>query len=72
MSPTKSDTERHLTPKNVADQLGLHHRTVLSLIDSGAFPNAINLGGSGRGRRYRIPKADVARFLASRRVDQPT
>lgn len=57
-----------LKTHEVAAQLRCHRRTVLDLIQAGAFPNVIGNGFIGRGARYLVPQADVDQYLASRKV----
>ena len=65
--PTKKP-DPLLSAKEVADQLGLSHRNVLSRLAAGEFPNAINKGSEGRGRHYAIPQSAVDNWLEQRRV----
>lgn len=54
--------------KDIADQLGIHYLTAVRLVADGKFPNAINIGGDGTSRRYRIPQSDVDVYRDSLRV----
>lgn len=65
--PTKKP-DPMLTAKEVAEQLGVTYLKVLNLINAGEFPNAINTGGEGNGRRYGIPQSDVHNWRESRKV----
>lgn len=61
-------TGRYLTPHDIAKTLQIGHIYVLDLIHAGAFPNVVNVGGEGRGARYRIPPTDLELFIKARRV----
>lgn len=69
-SPGIRSKEEWLTPKEVAAIIRCHHYKVLTMIggDTPAFPNAINTGSVGHGKRYLVPRSDVDRYLTSRRV----
>ncbi|GAA1437848.1 hypothetical protein GCM10009616_40310 [Microlunatus lacustris] len=68
MPQTSLPSSSLLKPSEVATQIRAHHRTVLDLIQAGAFPNVIGNGFVGRGARYLVPQADVDQYLASRKV----
>lgn len=54
-----------MTPKEVAAELGVTDWWVRQLINSGAL-RAMNIGGPGRSARWRIDRADLLAYLASR------
>jgi len=65
----KAGSPAMLTPKDIAADLQVSYLHALDLINDGvSFPNAINIGGEGTGRRLRVPRTDYEQFLASRRV----
>lgn len=55
-----------LKPREVAEQLGLHYKTVCELIASGELPASNVSGGTGTGKRWRVKPADLDRWLQSR------
>lgn len=57
-----------LTVRDVAEQLNVHYLTALNLVAAGEFPNAVNIGGEGTRRRYRIPQGDVDGYLQSKKL----
>jgi hypothetical protein len=60
-----------LTPPQLAAQWGVHPDKVLQLINSGQL-KAINLAVDPKGRpRYRIYRAEIARFEESRATRPP-
>lgn len=61
----KASTPPLLKVSEVAGQLGLTEETIRYLILAGELP-ASNVGGVGRGARYRIRQHDIDAFLASR------
>lgn len=54
----------HLTPKAVADQLGVRVETILRAIKRGDLA-AVNIGSTQR-RTWRIAKSSLAEFLSAR------
>jgi excisionase family DNA binding protein len=54
-------SDRDLTPKEVASQLGVTVETVRSKVHNGAFPGAWQ-----DGRIIRIPQAAIAEYRAER------
>ena len=57
-----------LSPRQVGAQIGRHPVVVIRYINEGRFPNAINNGGQGNGRRYGIPQSDVDNYLEARKI----
>jgi excisionase family DNA binding protein len=56
-----------LTVPQVSRITQLDRKTVIQHIYSGELP-AVNVGGAGRGARYRIDRRDLDRWLESRKV----
>ena len=52
-----------LSAGEVAAELRVHDNTLKRLLATGSFPNAYRLN-----RRWRIPRADLDAFKASRRI----
>jgi excisionase family DNA binding protein len=55
----------YLTVQEVAESLRITTRTVMTMIESGSFPNAFKAGEASNSP-WRIPKADVEQFIQRR------
>lgn len=62
-APGQPLQRRAWSPAEIADQLGLKYRTVLSLIRSG------QLGALHVGQHYIVPDVELERYLRSARLD---
>lgn len=62
---TKHRRRLHITPAIFARWVGVHEETVSRWIRSKELP-ALNIGGVGRGARYRIFRKDAIAFLQAR------
>lgn len=56
-------------PKVIADELGVHHQTVLGWINSGDLP-AVGIGSGGRGP-YRVFLVELDAFFVRRSTRAP-
>jgi excisionase family DNA binding protein len=53
---------KDLSIREVAEQLGLHPKTVARLVHTGAFPNAYKAGSGAKTSPIRIPLRDVEAY----------
>lgn len=65
-TPTNTQVHDYMTIPEVAAELRLNRRTVLTLIRQARFPSAFRAG-----RDWRVPASDVEAYIASTRVGRP-
>lgn len=54
------------TVAETADELGVSRRTVQLWVVKGYFPNAFPINPNAKRKEFRIPRADIRKFIAKR------